>query len=446
MYTQLHPITYYFYPLIEAQLEQSALASEFHSVLHDPAPGTRSLLYVHIPYCHDLCRFCPFHVRVTNDDGVYQRYTHALCAELRMLAQLPSIAERQFDAVYFGGGSPSILSAEHLRIIFTELSHRFKLRPSAELSFEGEPRTLSDEARLDLLREFGFQRVSFGLQTYDPVQRERFNIAATLEDVDRCARNARSRGFSDVNVDMMYDLPGQTVAGLREDLEKLGQAGFDSVDYYNLHYFAFPSSFKSAMESGAIPRKPDQETHFALFEEVRGRMGAMGYAYVGDQVFSRSAQLCEYFTLLWGGGCGAHEAETVAVGASARGFLGGFAYMNEADTATYLSRVERGELPIQKISSRLLTPENRGAAFMTKFLGIEKKHTRALASINEQVWARWQEWGLVEETPESWRVTERGQLWTANMMLDTFEEGQRRLAQGSLSSLIRRPGARTGSF
>jgi coproporphyrinogen III oxidase-like Fe-S oxidoreductase len=446
MYTTLYPVTYYFYPLLEGPLAQSEHAEKLQAVLRSRPSECRSLLYVHVPYCHDLCRFCPFHVRVANGDEVYGRYARALCAEMRMLAELPCIADRRFDAVYFGGGSPSVLPVEHLRTIFTELRRRFRIRAGAELSFEGEPRTLSDEAKLDLLREFGFQRISFGLQTYDEVQRERFNIAATLVDVERCAARARKRRFADVNVDMMYDLPGQTLSELRADLARLGDAGFDSVDYYNLHYFALPSSFRSAQESGTIPPRPDQLAHFALFEELRRGMVEMGYPYVGDQVFSRSGALCDYFKILWGGGSGAHEAETVAIGASARGFLGGLAYMNESEAASYLSRVEQSSLPIQKVSAPLEIPENRGAAFMMKFLEIDKSRDRAIRSLDSAVWSRWQEWRLIEETPHSWRLTQKGQLWTTNMMLDSFEGRQRDLAQGSLESLNRRPGARTGSF
>lgn len=446
MYRNRHPITFYFYPLLGTAVDESPHATAFRRVLHAPPPAARSLLYLHVPYCHDLCRFCPFHVRVNSSDDVYARYAQALCREMELVAELPTMRERTFDAVYFGGGSPSIMPPEELRKIFTAMNRRFRIAPDAELSFEGEPRTLSDEARLDLLGEFGFRRISFGLQTYDPVQRDRFNIAASLEDIARVTKYAQARRFADINVDMMFDLPGQTVPALAEDLARLADAGYDSVDYYNLHYFAFPGPFKHAMETGEIPAKPGEPMHFALFEAVREGMAELGYSYVGDQVYARRKQLCRYFELLWGGGGGDHAAETVALGASARGYLDGFSYINEANTATYLSTVEAGRLPIQKISSPLRTPENRGAMFMVKFFALDKHRTAARASVSEDVWQRWLDWGLIADAGDQLVLTRRGELWTPNMMLDMMEPEQREIAHASLGTLEKKPGARTGSF
>lgn len=447
MYESRHPITFYFYPLLGTTLASSPHAGDFERVLASPPVLPRSLLYIHVPYCHDLCRFCPFHVRVTTGDEVYARYAQALCREMELVAGLPSMSGRVFDAVYFGGGSPSILPIDDLRRIFVAMNRNFKIAPGAELSFEGEPRTLSDEARLDLLKEFGFHRISFGLQTYDPVQRDRFNIAATLEDIERVTRNARARKFDDINVDMMFDLPGQTVPALKEDIARLADAGYDSVDYYNLHYFAFPGPFKHALEAGEIPPKPSEPMHFALFEAVREGMNDLGYDYVGDQIYSRRKRLCRYFELLWGGGGGGeHAAETVAIGASARGYLDGFSYINEPNTATYLTEVEAGRVPIQKVSAPLGVRENRGAFFMVKFFTLEKSRERAIASVPEVVWQRWIDWGLVEDAGDRFNLTRRGELWTPNMMLDAMEPEQLDIAYASLGTLERKPGARTGSF
>src|SRR5262249_39281877 len=149
---------------------------------------------------------------------------------------------------------------------------RLRLTDDVEISFEGEPRTLGELDLLVLLKERGVSRISFGLQTYDEAHRERFRIQATLADVDRVTNHARKVRFDDVHVDMMYDLPGQPVTSLHDDLAALERAGYDSVDYYNLHYYAFPKTFKSAMERGEIPAKPSVEAHFSMLQEIRWRM------------------------------------------------------------------------------------------------------------------------------------------------------------------------------
>lgn len=447
MYNSLYPMTYYFYPLLEHDFNASPDKELFLETLARPKrKRTENLLYVHIPYCHDLCKFCPFHVKLEHGDEVYGHYTETLCREMEMVGRTPYVSDMTFGAIYFGGGSPSIFPVESLRKIFDNLARHFQILPDAEISFEGEPRTLADPARQDLLKRYNVRRISFGLQTYDETLRKLFNIVATLDDVDACTRNARERGFAEINVDMMYDLPGQNISMLEQDLRRLKEHDFDSVDYYNLHYYAFPQKFKLSMASGQIPPKPDEEMHFALAEQLRWRMKEMGYHNVADQVFSKTGEISEYFRLLWGGGDGDHSAETVGLGASARGYIDGYAYMNTGQTPRYQEMVENGQLPLAKLSRRLEIEENRGAAFMVKFFNIKKKHTAALQSIPIETWNRWLEEGLLYETSDSWELSERAKVWTTNMMVDTFESHQHEVALNALGVVSVKPGVRTGTF
>jgi coproporphyrinogen III oxidase-like Fe-S oxidoreductase len=365
---------------------------------------------------------------------------------MEMVSRTKYVSEMSFGAVYFGGGSPSILPANDLRKIFDALFRCFNIRPDAEISFEGEPRTLADPARQDLLREFDVSRISFGLQTYDEQLRKHFKIVATLDDIDLCTRNARDRKFREINVDMMYDLPGQNVSHLERDLLRLKDHDFDSVDYYNLHYYAFPQKFKAAMETGSIPSKPGEDMHFALAEQLTWRMREYGYNNVADQIFSKDPRPSEYFRLLWGGGDGEHSAETVAIGSSARGYLNGFSYMNVGAVPKYQQMVNEGELPIAKLSSRLANAENRGAIFMVKFYKINKTKVEAIKSIPKEVWNQWHRDGLIYETDDAWHLSELAKRWTTNMMIDLFEPHQRDVAHNSLSFIAAKPGVRTGSF
>lgn len=447
MYKELFPLTYYFYPLLEGTYEPGAHHELLETILRTMrTPEPESLLYVHIPYCHDLCQFCPFHVKVANQTDLYEQYTRRLCNEIRLIASYPSVESRTFRAVYFGGGSPSIFGAALIGRVLDAIIERLHLAPDVEISFEGEPRTLGDPDLLELLKDRGVSRISFGLQTYDEEHRKRFRIQATLADVDRVTENARRIGFDDVNVDMMYDLPGQTITALHRDLAALARAGYDSVDYYNLHYYAFPKTFKSAMERGEIPAKPSTDMHFAMAQEIRWRMAELGYRGVADQVFSRKSRVCEYFRLLWGGGDGDHSAETIAVGSSARGYVDGLSYMNTGDLTAYASLVDRDELPVAKVSRRLERPENRGAVFMPKFARIAKRYEAAIGSVRPELWDGWLATGLIRETPDAYELTERGRLWTTNMMRDALDPREAAIADGALVALEKRPGVRTGTF
>lgn len=447
MYTELQPVTHYFYPLLQDKYSESDFAQEFEKTLASPIKeGVENLLYVHIPYCHDLCKFCPFHVKVAREEQVYSRYVDSLIAEMELVNQNRYIAEKKYTAVYFGGGSPSILSADLLDKLFKALHSHFKFTQDVEISFEGEPVTLSDMPRLKLLKEYGVSRISYGVQTFDQKIRDLFNINATLGDVHRCFENATKLGFSDVNIDMMYDLPGQDISHVNKDIQKVIEYGYHSVDYYNLHYSAFPSKFNAALKNGEIPPKPSDQMHFSLYEQVKNGLLNGGYGHVADQIFTQHNELCEYFRLLWGGGAGKYNAEVVALGSSARGYLNGISYMNHSNVNRYSESLNNDILPIEKLSRKLNTPANRGAVFLMKFFKLSKSYLDSFNTIDADIWEKWRMHGYVYETDSHWCISEEGKRWLTNMMNDVFEVNQQIKSSQAVKMIYDKPGTRTGSF
>jgi oxygen-independent coproporphyrinogen-3 oxidase len=443
MYNTYFPVTYYFYPLLEEGREQEFFLESFKKPVDN---GVETLLYVHIPYCQDLCRFCPFHVRVAKDFSVYARYTQALCTDIKRTGQTRRAESNKIKAIYFGGGSPSIFTPEQLRQIFNTINDSFQLDENVEISFEGEPKSLGDPKRLELLREMGVQRISFGLQTYNENLRDAFNISATLKDIEAVTSRARDFNFEEINIDMMYNLPGQTLGDLDRDIQKIVADGYDSVDYYNLHYYAFPMKFKQEMAEGTIPPKPSQAIMLALFEQLRANLSSAGYRNVADQVYSKKDHVCDYFRLLWGGGAGAYNAETLAVGSSARGYIDGVAYMNYGNVNRYMDAIEQNQSAVEKISDKLDDPENRGAVMFPKFLCIKKQHQKAIDTIPDELMSQWIDQGIVYETDKEIRISDKGKVWTNNMTNDLLENRQRDIGDRSVVALSRKPGKRTGSF
>lgn len=447
MYKKFFPLTYYFYPLLELPPGLHPNGELFNNVMnYEREKNIETLLYVHIPYCQDLCRFCPFHVRVDKDFSVYERYTDALCTDIKRTARTKRGETSNLKAIYFGGGSPSILSPDQLRRIFDTIKEHFVLTEDVEISFEGEPKTLGDPERLALLKSNNVQRISFGLQTYDQKLRDIFNISATLDDINRVTENAKALHFDEINVDMMYNLPGQTLGHIEYDLQKLIEHDFDSVDYYNLHYYAFPPKFIREIKEGSIPPKPSDDMMAALFEQLRYRLLEAGYHNVADQVYSKKAVPCEYFRILWGGGFGEYRAETLAVGSSARGYVDGFTYIKQSNVNKYMDAIESSSETIEKISSRLSNDFNRGAVMFPKFLGINKSHTEALACIPKDLLSGWLDSGLIVESSDAYRVSEKGKIWTDNMTVDLFESSQREVGDKAVIVLTEKAGSRTGGF
>jgi oxygen-independent coproporphyrinogen-3 oxidase len=411
MYSSYFPLTYYFYPLLELELKVHPDQARFAEALNKKVDsGVETLLYVHIPYCQDMCRFCPFHVRVDKDLSVYERYTNALCLDILNTASTPRAQSSVINAIYFGGGSPSVLSPQQIAKILETI------------------------------------KVNFALADDDEELRTIFNIAATLQDIETLRKNSQEFKFDEVNVDMMYNLPGQNIHHVRQDVRRLLQDDFDSVDYYNLHYFAFPPKFVREMDEGKVPPKPSDDIMIALFEEIKTGMTSNGYKNVADQVYSKKDRVCEYFRLLWGGGFGDHSAETLAVGASARGYIDGFSYMKHGNVNKYMESIEANNDAIEKISSRLSKPENRGAVLFPKFLQIRKDSTLALETIPPMLINDWLKAGLLYEEHGSYLVSEKGKVWTNNMTVDLFEAAQREVGDRAVIALSNKAGARTGNF
>lgn len=426
MYETLTPVTHHFYPLQNYTERSDPPFKGFLSSLESgkEAPSD-NLLYLHIPFCEKRCMFCPFHVRVKRDVSVYETYVQALEREIEMLGRLPYVQDMDFKAVYFGGGSPSLLTVGQVARLYDALRRHLRIRGDAEWTFEGEPTGLGNRDLLAYLASEGTGRMSFGIQTFDRELRERMNIAATVEDAIRCTDLAREVGIPEVNVDMMFYMPGQTIDDLESDLAEVGRHGFDSVDYYYMSYYAMPKAAFHGMEKGTFPKRPAREMRLEMGKLVRQRMGELGYDHVSDHVFARSGRpLSEYYRLLWGGGHGEYRAETLAVGASARGYLSGYGYANTLGTDDYVRQVGEGELPVFKVSDRLEDPANRGMVFFPKFFSVDMARAPE-GSRSREVLLFLVDQGYATLSNDSVTLTDQGKDWIPNITVEFFEEPQR---------------------
>ncbi|MGW3240316.1 coproporphyrinogen-III oxidase family protein [Streptomyces olivaceus] len=421
------PVTHHFYPLQRHTDPEVAPFSDFLRLLDSPKPqATDNMIYLHIPYCEKRCTFCPFHVRVKRDVSVYERYVVALEREIEMLARRPYVQDMKFRAVYFGGGSPSLLTVDQIKRLYDALRRSFAIEPDAEWTFEGEPTGLCNPELLEYLASQGTKRLSYGIQTFDEPLRMTMNIAATVQDALTCNERAKALGFEDINVDMMYYMPGQTLAAVERDLKELGNCGFDSVDYYYMSYYAMPKSAFLGMEKGTYPRKPPAEMRGEMGLHVQRRMRELGYHHVTDHVYSKRPEGSEYYRILWGGGFGEHRAETLAIGASARGYLGGYSYANTLAPDPYVEQIEAGNLPVNKVSALLEDPRNRGMVFFPKFFRTD------LSRIPDDAKTRVFLDNLVEQgyaviADGQLSLTDKGKEWIPNITVDLFEDPQREI-------------------
>ena len=189
-------------------------------------------IYVHIPFCVKKCNYCDF-LSAPADEAVRNLYVEALIKEIRQRANLFDAENKVVTSIYFGGGTPSILTARQIEKIIDEIRRGFSVNEDAEITIEVNPKT-ADEAKLRKLKEMGFNRLSIGMQSSHDSELKMLGRIHSFSDFEKCFHCARDAGFCNINVDIMTALPGQDEKKLAETLEKAVSFNPEHISAYSL--------------------------------------------------------------------------------------------------------------------------------------------------------------------------------------------------------------------
>nr|AHZ45641.1 oxygen-independent coproporphyrinogen III oxidase [uncultured bacterium] len=239
-------------------------------------------LYVHIPFCHKLCFFCGCNMLVTQKQDLVSNYLDALDLEIARVARRVDVERRPVVQIHWGGGTPTFLSPAQIERVFTALTGRFKLLPDAEVSLELHPAVTSDE-QLVTLRRLGFNRVSMGIQDFDPAVQQAVNRPQPYELTRDLIARCRELGFQSVNTDLMYGLPLQTEAKFADTLDKVLGIRPDRIALFN---YAHVPWLKKHMEAIKESDLPQPEEKLRIFERAIATLLDAGYRYIGMDHFA----------------------------------------------------------------------------------------------------------------------------------------------------------------
>ncbi|WP_027284724.1 oxygen-independent coproporphyrinogen III oxidase [Rubritepida flocculans] len=245
-------------------------------------PAERLSLYVHIPFCHELCWYCGCHTAVTRSEERIARYAEALHREARMLA-LALPADGIVQHLHLGGGTPSALGAARLGALLARLRTLFPFARHAELCVELDPRTLTEDVVAVLARE-GFSRASLGLQDANPEVQARMGRVQPEPVVREAVRRLREAGIGGLNLDMMYGLPGQTEAHVRATAALAAALGADRVAVFGYAHVPWMKPVQKAIETAELPGAHERLAQAAAAGEV---LRAAGYVPIGLDHFAR---------------------------------------------------------------------------------------------------------------------------------------------------------------
>jgi anaerobilin synthase len=190
-------------------------------------------LYFHIPFCETICSFCPFVRGTYSSEDDIEFYVRALIIEIRRKSDFLCTRTIPVGAIFFGGGTPSLLSPDQIRRIGAEIHSAFDLSKLREFSFEFEVKSITEE-KLSALKEIGVSHARFGLQTFHPRYRQLFRLTATMDNIFAAAA-VLPRYFPHVSCDIMYGMHGQTEEDLFFDLERVVALGLTNIDYYPIN-------------------------------------------------------------------------------------------------------------------------------------------------------------------------------------------------------------------
>jgi oxygen-independent coproporphyrinogen-3 oxidase len=307
-------------------------------------------LYVHIPFCRQLCTYCGCNTRITRTHSIVLPYVDSLLTEFDIYRQGLPAGTLELGELHLGGGTPTFLTAAELEVLLQGLFARARLLPGGIASVEVDPRVTSAE-QLAVLAGFGFRRISLGVQDFDPRVQDIVNRVQSEAQVREVTAAARALGFASVNFDLIYGLPLQTLASIESTMDAVHRLRPDRIALYG---YAHVPWIKPGQRRFTEEDLPQGQQRRALYELGRERLERVGYREIGLDHFAlesdslwqalRSGALHRNFM----GYTDAFTRPLIGLGVSAIGDAGDAFVQNEKDMRHYQQRIARGELPIHR--------------------------------------------------------------------------------------------------
>ncbi|MGV3525702.1 MAG: oxygen-independent coproporphyrinogen III oxidase [Candidatus Sericytochromatia bacterium] len=317
---------------------------------NNPANSQRPLaLYLHLPFCTSLCWYCGCNVKISRNKDVTQPYLEALQRELALLS--PELSpQRQISQMHWGGGTPTYLSPEAIRELVAHLRQHLSFAPDAELSIEVDPRVTTFE-HLAALRAAGFNRLSMGVQDFNPAVQAAVHRIQPFEITAALIAESRRLGFESINIDLMYGLPYQNEASFGDTLEQVRQLNPDRLALF--HYAHVPW-IKPAQKLIPLEALPDSDTKLAIFERAIAELLEQGYRYIGMDHFAKpedalsQAQAQHTLRRNFMGYTTQAGTDLYGLGMSSISEIDGHFLQNHRDLSVYENTLAAGHLPIQR--------------------------------------------------------------------------------------------------
>lgn len=398
-------------------------------------------IYIHLPYCESLCTFCGCHKRITKRHDVEQPYIETLLKEwelyLALFPEKPIIRE-----LHLGGGTPTFFSPENLQHLLSGLFKKASIHPLPEFSFEGHPNS-TGEAHLNLFNQFGFTRVSFGVQDYNPHIQKAIHRIQSFEQVKFATETARRSGYTSVSHDLVYGLPFQKIEAIQNTIRLTLQLMPDRISLYSYaHVPWLKGNGQRGFKDEDVPKDKEKQ---ALYETAKEMLLQAGYAEIGMDHFAKKTDTLYTAyrnNTLHRNFMGYTASKTrLMIGLGCSSISDSYeAYaQNEKEIEGYTELVNSGNLPVVKghlLNREDITVKQHILDLMCSF-STNWQESKLQKSEKEQILNELQpllEDELVSLAPDQLYITEKGKMFVRNACMAFDLRLKRKLPQSRIFS------------
>ena len=329
------------------------------------ASFTRNLssLYIHIPFCHKACHYCDFHF--STNLALKAELVTSISAEI--VLQRDFLSEKTLDTIYFGGGTPSILSKSELELLFELIHSNFQINKNAEITLEANPDDLTLE-NLIMFKELGINRLSIGIQSFDDRELKWMNRNHSSFQSLKSLEDARRAGFDNINIDLIYSIPGSSLASLLKNIETAFSFRPEHISAYCLT-IEEKTAFGKWLKQGKI-KELDEDQSFFQYETLVSQLTANGIFQYEISNFSRKGFESKHNSKYW------ENKEYLGVGPSAHSYRLNKRYSNISNNIRYIKSVRNKSVPNQE--ENLTLDQQRNEYIMTQLRKNSGLDTRLL--------------------------------------------------------------------
>ncbi len=414
------------------------------------SPEAPLSLYLHLPFCRQLCYYCGCHMRVTHDPERIEKYLRYLKREIGLMALLLS-SDRPVTQVHWGGGTPTLLSPEQIRDLGEHLRDRFRVAPDAEMSIEADPRGLTED-HVAAARAVGVSRLSLGVQSFDRTVQEAINRVQPERLTRTAVRWARDHGIESINLDLVYGLPHQTLETMEATLGGVVDLDPGRIALYSYAHVPSVLEHQRLIPEDALP---DPRTRLRLFKQALETLTAeAGYRFIGLDHFAKPddelalAQDSGTLRRNFQGYSTCAGADVYAFGLSGIHQLSGLYAQNTKNLRTYYDHIDRDELTVYRGYRPTQEDRPRRHVIMQLMCNAEVQKATVEARFNVDFDAHFSEAldrlrpleqdGLVALSPDAIAVRPSGRLLVRNVAaaFDAYLHGAAPDAQPAYSDSV----------